>query len=153
MRTLFLSVLPLGVIVASFAYTAVLGVRRFRSTGALAVLSVAGVLLGLALGHILDAMLRSPRALEDWIDYQIGTRLDRYILVASVETTLLLLLVAAMAVLWATMIIRESDYGADESGKINYGLCVGTFFCAIGITARAKLAAYVTLALVQAHVL
>jgi hypothetical protein len=160
MTTLLLSVLPIAGIAAVFLYALVTGLRMYRSNGQVSIFGVAATIAGFAVGRIADRFLALPRYLDDWVNYRDGpasqasTGSVRFLAILSVEVALLFLFAAAVGLVVITLIRRDFARQSHPGERsLELPLLGGLFAFAVGITARAKLAALLAFAMARSHLL
>jgi ribose/xylose/arabinose/galactoside ABC-type transport system permease subunit len=140
METSLFSALPILLVLAAFLYAAVVGEKIHGSTGGIATLGVATTLLGLTMGWLLERFVPLTRGEDDWISFR-SLRL---------EVAILFLFVAAFTFV-AVAVLRRDATGQShlDSGRRKFGYLFSLFVIAVGLPARAKLAAVLVMLLTK----
>jgi len=142
METSLFSAFPLILVLAAFVYAAVVGEKVHGATGGIAILGIATTLLGMTAGWLLERFVPLTRGEDDWISFR-SLRL---------EVAVLFLLVAAIAFLGVSLIRRDvTGQSRTDSGLRKFASLAVLFVLAVGLPARAKLAAFLVMLLTKGN--
>lgn len=133
MQSSLAAIIPLLFLLASFVYAAFVGNKVHSSTGGISIFGVAVTLLGLIAGWLLERFLPLAGAGEDWNSFRVSR----------LAVEMLFSFVAAMTFMAVTLIKRDVAGRTNADSKPRCAaLLVPLFLFAVGIAARAKIAAF-----------